>query len=273
MKTVKPWTAAAVALALCAASGVRAAELPAGHPPIGDNSLQPAPMRSAEVSKEAEDAIQQMLQAYAAMKDYQGTLTLTLSHQQGEKKQAIVTKGTVIVQRPDKASVRLSSGDMHYAIACDGKQCMAYFSTTGKYLKWKAPSSLDQTLLNPILLQVMGDTVRVALIPFAENAYKDFMIGVAEAHVVPSEAGKPIHIQLNVTSGVMDFYIDPKSHLVTEAHALPTHMIEAARANNPNLGDLKISSDLTQQAAAPGTPLPADAFSTAPPKAPRRPSP
>ncbi len=259
MKTVRPLIAAVLALALCTAGAVRAAD-------DSSDLLMPGPAPKADVSPKAQEAIQQMLKAYGDLKTYQATFTLATEVVANGKPQNGTTTGTVRIERPNKVSVRLKDGDLSIGITCDGKQCMEYFSGSNKYLQWKAPSNLDSVLGNPSFMQVLRDMSRVTLIPFSSQPYKSFMIGVSKAQVLGGGGGKPTHVQLDVASGVLDLYIDPKSHLVTEAHALPTRMIQAVKAQNPAMSDLKITYDLTQKVEPADQPMPADAFSVTPPK-------
>ncbi len=259
MKTLRPWIAAVLALALCAAGAVRAAQTPAPVPPAG-----PAP--KADVTGEAQAAIQKMLSAYGALKQYQGTFSVVTAVQTDRSKRSSTINGTLKLLRPDKVRVELAQSGLSIAITCDGQQCMEYFSGSDKYLQWKAPSNLDSVLGNPSLGQALSDMARVTLIPFTGEPYKNFMIGVTGARVLPGGADKPIHVQLDVASGVLDFYLDPKTHLVTEAHALPTRMIEALKAQQPGTGDLKITYDMKQEMAPADTPIPDDAFSVTPPE-------
>jgi thiol-disulfide isomerase/thioredoxin len=68
-----------------------------------------------------------------------------------------------------------------------------------------------------------------------------------------------------VASGALDVYLDPQTYLVTQANAQPTRVIEAIKAQQPDIGELKISYDLTQVTVPSTTPMPADAFSVTPP--------
>ncbi len=263
MKAVRPFIAAVLALALCAAGAARAAE-------DSSDLLMPGPAPKADVSPEAQAAIQQMLQAYAGIEHYQSTFTLVTTFQTDKKTTKATATGSVKMERPDKLSVKLAQGDLTFSIACDGKMCTECFSGSNKYIQWKAPSNLDFVLGNPDLMALLGDMVRVTLLPLSSQQYKSFVIGVGKARVVGGGGSKATHIQLDVPSGLLDFTIDPKTHLITEAHALPTRQIEMMKAQRPDLGDLKITYDLTQKVTPTDQPLPDDAFSVTPPKGARQ---
>jgi thiol-disulfide isomerase/thioredoxin len=264
MKNVRPWLAAGLVVTFCAAGVVwaAAAEAPAGAAPgaapvATAPGVQPVP--AAKVSDEAKQAIEGMLAAYAKKEDYQASFELVMSIQVGESNQGGTVKGTVRLTRPNKVYVQLATDAATFSISCNGQQCMAYFSASQKYLGWKAPDSLDSILTNGALGGALKDMVRVTLIPFFSDPYTAFMKGISSAEVGPAEAGKGTHVRLEVQSAELDFYLDPQTLLVTEAH-------EAAKAQNPRLGEVKITIDLKQQETHVGEPVPAEAFPVTPPQ-------
>jgi len=246
----RPCLLVALAVTLCAAGALAAAETP----------------QTPQITEDAKNAIQRTLAAYGAKKDYHGSFVLTQTVKAGDMDRVSTVQGTVKLVRPDKAFVQLTGEGQAFRVTCNGEQCLAYFGPSGKYMDWKATRGIDSALSNPALIQTLGDMARVTLIPFSSQAYDTFMSGVTAARIVPSEPGEGIHLRLDVRSGELDVWVDPESHLVTAARSVPTRMIEALKAQNPQVADLKVSFDLTQREVPAAETEPAESFSVEPPE-------
>ncbi len=136
-----------------------------------------------------------------------------------------------------------------------------------EYLQWEAPSSLDGLLTDPHLGGALQDMSRVVLYPFHSKAYDTFTGGLISASLVPSPEDKVVHLKLDMPAGTMDVYLDPKTHLIVAARAVPRRTLQAMMAGPRQAGTPAVTyCDLTLVTAPATKSMPSDPFPVAPPK-------
>jgi peroxiredoxin len=134
----------------------------------------------------AERVLRQVADFYVQLDSFQVDGTHNLLIQGPEKKHAMASESTIVVQRPNRLAMRQKQGAQGIDLICDGEHLFVYVPTLQRYTEEKAPATFQEMLHNPTLAR-MGAGSPFFLNLLAADPYQAMTEGVTSSSYVGQE--------------------------------------------------------------------------------------